>query len=138
MSRNRIQMWYKKLYQSNRESKQWTHVMIMLVERYCKTCMFLSLSTSCNDIYMYTQETSLDFSIIDSDLNLFFLTNYLMKMMQTVLQQRFIAWFKSFLQLKCHHLFNDRKHSDVSWWDNIWLCKWCYNLLIKITQWWSS
>ncbi len=45
-------MQYKKAYQSNRESKQWTHAMIMLVERYCKTCISSSLSISCNDIYM--------------------------------------------------------------------------------------
>ena len=71
LSRNRVQMQYKKSYQSNKESKQWTCAMIMLVERYCKTCMFLSLSTSCNDIYMYTRETFFNSSIINSDLNLF-------------------------------------------------------------------
>ncbi len=42
MSKDRIQMQYRKLHQSNRESKQWTHAMIVLVERYCKTCMFSS------------------------------------------------------------------------------------------------
>ncbi len=40
LSRNRVQMWYKKSYWSNRESKQRTCAMIVLVERYCKTCMF--------------------------------------------------------------------------------------------------
>ncbi len=48
--------------------------------------------------------------------------------------KRFIAWFKLFLRLRCFCLLNDRKHSDVSWWVNIWLCKWCYNLLIEIAQ----
>ncbi len=45
--RNKVQMQYKKLYQSNKESKQWTCIMIMLVERYCKTCMsFLYLQVA--------------------------------------------------------------------------------------------
>ncbi len=61
--------------------------MIMLVERYCKTYIFLFLFTSRNDIYIYTWETLLDSSIIDSDFNLFSLTNYFMRMMQAVLQQ---------------------------------------------------
>ena len=86
LSRNRIQMQYRKLYQSNRESKQWTCAMIVLVERYCITCIFF-LSTSRNDIYMYTRETLLDSSIIDSDLDLFSLTNYLVRMMQAVSRQ---------------------------------------------------
>ncbi len=88
MSRNRIQMQYRESYRSNRESKQRTRAMIVLVERYCKTCMSLSLSTSRNDIYMYTRETSFDSSIIDSDLDLFLLTNYLMRMVQAVSRQR--------------------------------------------------
>ncbi len=87
--KDKVQMQYKKLYLSNRESKQWTCAMIMLVERYCKTCMFLFLSTSHHDIYMYTWKMLLDSFIIDSDLNLFSLTNYLMRMMQTVLQHSF-------------------------------------------------
>ena len=90
LSRNKVQMQYKKLYLSNRKSKQWTHAMIMLVERYCKTCMSSFLSTSCHDIYMYTWETSFNSFIIDSDFNLFFLTNYFVKMMQTVLQYSFL------------------------------------------------
>ncbi len=90
LSRNRVQMQYKKSYQSNRESKQWTYAMIMLVERYCKTCICLSLFTSCNDIYMYTQETSFNSFIIDSDFDLFLLTNYLVRIMQTVLQHLFL------------------------------------------------
>ncbi len=85
LSRDRIQMQYRKSYRSNRESKQQTCVMIVLVERYCITCIF-SLSTSCNDIYMYTRKTFLDSSIIDSDLDLFSLTNYLVRMMQAVLR----------------------------------------------------
>ncbi len=45
-----------------------------------------SLSISRNDIYMYTWKTLFDFFIIDSDLNLFSLTNYLVRMMQAVSQ----------------------------------------------------
>ena len=87
MLRDKIQMQYRKSYQSNRESKQQTRAMIVLVERYCKTCMSLSLSTSRNDIYMYTRKTSLNSSIIDSDFDLFLLTNYLVKMMRAVSRQ---------------------------------------------------
>ncbi len=88
--RNRIQMWYRKSYWSNRESKQWTHAMIVLVERYCKTCISLSLFISRNDIYMYTWETSFNSFIIDSDLDLFSLTNYLVRMMQAVSRHSFL------------------------------------------------
>ncbi len=86
LSRNRVQMRYRKPYQSNRESKQRTRAMIVLVERYCITCI-LSLSTSRNDIYMYTRETLLDSSIIGSDLDLFPLTNYLVGMVRAVSRQ---------------------------------------------------
>ncbi len=94
VSRNRVQMQYRKSYRSNRESKQRTRAMIVLVERYCKTCMSLCLSTSRNDIYMYTRETFLDSSIIDSDLDLFILTNYLVGMMQAALRQQLITFLK--------------------------------------------
>ncbi len=92
MSRNRIQMQYKKSYQSNRESKQRTCAMIVLVERYCITCI-LFLFTSRNDIYMYTRETSFDSFIIDSDLDLLSLTNYLVRMMQAVSRQHMMQSF---------------------------------------------
>lgn len=62
----------------------------MLVKRYCKICMFLSLFTSCNDIYMYTQKTFLDSFIIDSDFDLFSFTNYFVRMMQTVSRQCYV------------------------------------------------
>ncbi len=94
VSRNRVQMQYRKSYRSNRESKQRTRAMIVLVERYCKTCMSLCLSTSRNDIYMYTRETFLDSSIIDSNLDLFILTNYLVGMMQAALRQQLITFLK--------------------------------------------
>ncbi len=87
MSRNRIQMRYRESYRSNRESKQRTRAMIVLVERYCKTCICLSLSTSRNDIYMYTRETPFDSPIIDSDPDLFPLTNYLVRMMRAASRQ---------------------------------------------------
>ena len=103
MLRNRIQMQYKKLYLSNRKSKQWTCAMIMLAERYCKTCMFLSLFTSHHDIYMYIQETLFNSFIINSDFNLFSLTNYLVRMMQTVSRQR-----SKNIQKSKHWNFKDR------------------------------
>ncbi len=51
---------------------------------------------------MYTQETLFDSFIIDSDLDLFSLTNYLMRMMQTVLRQRVdqLSWEREFVNLK--------------------------------------
>ncbi len=102
VSRNRVQMQYRKSYRSNRESKQRTRAMIVLVERYCKTCMSLCLSTSRNDIYMYTRETFLDSSIIDSDLDLFILTNYLVGMMQAALRQQLITFLKQSRRLLQH------------------------------------
>ncbi len=102
VSRNRVQMQYRKSYRSNRESKQQTRAMIVLVERYCKTCMYLCLSTSRNDIYMYTRETFLDSSIIDSDLDLFILTNYLVGMMQAALRQQLITFLKQSRRLLQH------------------------------------
>ena len=102
VSRNRVQMQYRNSYRSNRESKQRTRAMIVLVERYCKTCMSLCLSTSRNDIYMYTRETFLDSSIIDSDLDLFILTNYLVGMMQAALRQQLITFLKQSRRLLQH------------------------------------
>jgi len=102
VSRNRVQMQYRKSYRSNRESKQRTRAMIVLVERYCKTCMSLCLSTSRNDIYIYTRETFLDSSIIDSDLDLFILTNYLVGMMQAALRQQLITFLKQSRRLLQH------------------------------------
>jgi len=74
-------------YRCDIESKQRTRAMIVLVERYCKTCMSLSLSTSRNGIYMYTRETFPNSSIIGSDLGLFPLTNYLVGMVRAASRQ---------------------------------------------------
>ncbi len=89
LSRNRVQVRYRKSYRSNRGSKQRTHAMIVLVERYCKTCICLSLSTSRNDIYTYTRKTPPDSSIIGPDPGLFPLTNYLVRMVRAVSRHSF-------------------------------------------------
>ncbi len=51
---------------------------------------------------MYTRETFLDSSIIDSDLDLFILTNYLVGMMQAALRQQLITFLKQSRRLLQH------------------------------------